>query len=89
LFRSKKTGVVDLVLVIYIVMWTKGVRGVKVNWKVREGQLIPSKGPEWMGIHHHGQDISLPSKWGLLYLSMQGVIQVTKQLIKCFVKIKI
>ncbi len=31
--------------------------------------MLPGKGqgPEWMGILHHEQEISLPSKRGLLY----------------------
>ncbi len=45
------------------------------GWKVRGGQLIPSKGPEWMGIHHHEQDIGLPCKWGFfLRFLVQGVM---------------
>jgi hypothetical protein len=42
----------------------KGWEGVRGDWKVRGGHLIPGKGPEWMGILHNEQDIGLPSKWG-------------------------
>jgi hypothetical protein len=37
----------------------------------RVGQLLTGKGPEWIGIHHHEQDISPPSKLGFYFL--QGV----------------
>jgi hypothetical protein len=37
------------------------------------GQLLPVKGPEWMGIGHYEQDISLPSKLGLFSSFSQGV----------------
>jgi hypothetical protein len=40
---------------------------VRGDWKVRRGQVIPGKGPEWMGIRHHEQNIGLPSKWGFLF----------------------
>jgi hypothetical protein len=36
---------------------------VREDWKVWGGQFIPGKGPEWMGIRHHEQDIGLLSKW--------------------------
>jgi hypothetical protein len=50
-------------------MGQRGERKVRGDWKVRGGQLIPRKGPEWMGIHHHEQDIviDIPSKWGFFY----------------------
>jgi hypothetical protein len=43
-----------------------GVRGV---WKVRVRAVVSSKGPEWTGIHHHEQDIGLPSKWVFFFYS--------------------
>ncbi len=46
-----------------------GLEGVKGDWKVRGGQLIPGKGPEWMGIRHYEQDTGLLSKWGFLFTS--------------------
>jgi hypothetical protein len=55
LFRIKKTEIVDVVVIIQY--WPRGCEGVRGDWKVRVGQLIPSKGPEWMGICHHEQDI--------------------------------
>jgi hypothetical protein len=58
-FQIKKTEIVNSNIV-----WAKGQEGVRGDWKVRGGQLIPGKGPEWMGIRHHEQDIGLPSKWG-------------------------
>jgi hypothetical protein len=38
----------------------------------RVGQLLTDKGPEWMGIRHHEQDIGPPSKQGSS-LFLQGV----------------
>jgi hypothetical protein len=38
----------------------------------RVGQLLTGKGPEWIGIRHHEQDIGRPSKSGML-LFLQGV----------------
>jgi hypothetical protein len=31
----------------------------------RVGQLLARKGPEWMGSHHHEQDLDPPSKLGI------------------------
>jgi hypothetical protein len=42
----------------------------------RVGQLLPNKGPEWMGICRHEQDIGLPSKLGIYFFS-QGVWLMT------------
>jgi hypothetical protein len=40
----------------------------------RVGQLLPGKGPEWIGIRRHEQDIGLPSKLGIFtYYFSQGV----------------
>ncbi len=58
------------------------------DWKKRERQLIPSNGPEWMGICHHEQDIGLPSKWGFLF-TYQCKGFFPEQLITCCVNIKI
>ncbi len=44
-------------------VWERGGRGKSQ----RVGQLLPGKGPEWMGIRHHGQDTGPPSKSGSLY----------------------
>jgi hypothetical protein len=42
----------------------EGVGGGEVDWGLRGEQLMPGKGPEWMGIRHHEQDTGLSSKWG-------------------------
>jgi hypothetical protein len=40
-------------------------------------QLIPDKGPKWMGIRHHEQEVGLPSKWGVFfYLLKEGCAQI-------------
>jgi hypothetical protein len=48
-----------------------------------DSEQVSSKGPEWMGIHHHEQDIGLPSKW-VFSFSTRGYGQVL--LIICVVK---
>jgi hypothetical protein len=42
--------------------------------KVKGGQLLPVRGPEWMGIRHHEQDIGLPSKMGVPYFLLESWI---------------
>jgi hypothetical protein len=71
LFQNKKTMVVDVVIVAWYGPkgWERGEGGKKVMG----GQLLPGKGPEWMGIRHHEQDIGLPSKRGFLYFLQKGV----------------
>ncbi len=55
--------------------------------KLRVGQLLPGKGPEWMGIHHHEQSIGLHSKWGFYLSFSRGV---GAQIINCvFCKYKV
>jgi hypothetical protein len=50
---------------------------VREDWKVRGGQLIPGKRPEWMGIHRYEEDISLSSKWGFLFtFNARGYSQI-------------
>ncbi len=50
---------------------------MKEDWKVKGGQLIPGKGPEWMGIRHHEQDVGLTSKWGSLFaFNVRGYAQI-------------
>jgi hypothetical protein len=49
LFRIKKTEIVDVIVEILR-------QGGGWGW----GQLVSSKEPEWMGIHHHEQDVGLP-----------------------------
>ncbi len=59
------------------IVWAKGVGGVRGDWKVRGGQLIPGKRPGWMGIRHHEQDIGLPSKWGFpFFFNARGYAQI-------------
>jgi hypothetical protein len=54
-----------------------GWEGVTGDWKVRGGQLIPGKGPEWMGIGHQEQDIGLPIKWGFPFtFNARGYAQI-------------
>ncbi len=68
----KKTGIVD---VIYVnsVMWTvekeRGERGKSQG----VGQLLPDKGPGWMGIRYHEQEAGPPSKLsGATFLMHRG-----------------
>jgi hypothetical protein len=70
---DKKTEIVDVVIVIWHgpEVWEE-VRGG--DWKVREGLLIPDKGPGWMGIRYHDQDVDLPSKWGVFFYLLNQVL---------------
>jgi hypothetical protein len=53
---------------------------VKIVSKLGEGgqnqgveQLLPGKGPEWTGIHHHEQNTGpLQGSWGFLSFSFFG-----------------
>jgi hypothetical protein len=56
-------------------MWAEGVgKGRRGRGLENKGwQLLPGKGPEWMGIRYYEQKIGLPSKWGFLYLFARGV----------------
>jgi hypothetical protein len=38
------------------------------------GQLLPGKGPEWVGIHHHEQETGPPSKLGFFITFAGGSI---------------
>jgi hypothetical protein len=71
LFRIKKTDIVDIVVVIYSSTGPRRWVGVGGGLESKV-QLVSSKGPEWMGIRYHEQDIGLPSKW--VYLIAQGVM---------------
>ncbi len=56
------------------IVWAKGAGRGYGGLDSKEGQLIPGKGPEWMGIRHHEQDSGLPSKWGVFfYLWHEGL----------------
>jgi hypothetical protein len=49
---------------------------VKGGKSQRVGQLLPGKGPEWMGICHHEQDTGPPSKSGFFIIFARGSIIV-------------
>jgi hypothetical protein len=68
----KKTMLVDVVFVNNV-MWAERGKGVK-GAKAMGGQLLPDKGPGWMGIHHPEQEAGSPSKWGFLYCFCKGAI---------------
>ncbi len=55
-------------------MGQRGGKGVRGGWKVGGGQLIPGKGPEWMGIRHYEQNIGHPSKLVYFPPLTQGVM---------------
>ncbi len=40
----------------------------------RVGQLLPGKGPEWMGIRHHEQNTGPPSKSEFFITFARGLI---------------
>jgi hypothetical protein len=63
--------IVDVIVVNSVVGaegWERGERGKSR----RVGQLLPDRGPEWMGIRHHEQETGPPSKSGSS-LFLQGV----------------
>ncbi len=65
--RTKKTGFVDVVIVNSVILaegWERGERGKSQS----VGQLLPDRGPEWMGIRHYGQETGPPSKLGFLII---------------------
>ncbi len=62
-------------------MSPNGWEAVRGDWKARGGQLMPGKGPEWMGIRHHEQDISLPSQWGFPFTFNARGLWVTPRII--------
>jgi hypothetical protein len=63
--------IVDVVIVNSI-MWPEGWERGERGKTQRVGQLLPDRGPEWMGISHHEQDTAPPSKLGFLII-LQGV----------------
>ncbi len=73
--QTKKTEIVDVVVVRVeqsgLKGWGRGERG-KSQWV---GQLLPGKGPEWMGIRHHELETSLPSKSGFSVIFAWGSIK--------------
>jgi hypothetical protein len=68
LSRTKKTMIVDVVIV-NSVMWAEGCergeRGERGKSQ-SEGQLLPDRGLEWMGIRHHEHEIGPTISWGSL-----------------------
>jgi hypothetical protein len=59
--RTKMTVIVDVVIVnsvMWVEEWERGERGEGL----RVGQLLPDRGPGWMGIRHNEQEASPPSK---------------------------
>ncbi len=65
--------IVDFVVVNSVMRlrgWERGEGGKNQ----RVGQLLAGKGPEWMGINHHEQNIGPPSKLGIFVISARGLI---------------
>jgi hypothetical protein len=69
--RTKKTVTVDFV-VVNSVMGLKGWERGEGGQNQGVGQLLPGKGPEWMGIRHHEQNIGFPSKLEFFSSFSQG-----------------
>jgi hypothetical protein len=61
LSQTKKTVIVE-VIIVNSVMWAEGWERGEGGKNQRVGQLLAGKGPEWMGTHHHEQDIGPPCK---------------------------
>ncbi len=68
---TKKTMIVD-VIIVNSVMWAEGWERGEWGKSQRVGQLLPDRGPEWMGIRHNEQETGPPSKLGFLVI-LQGV----------------
>ncbi len=60
--------------VVNSVMWAEGWERGEWGKSQRVGQLLPDRGPEWMGVHHHQQETSLPSKLGFFITFARGLI---------------
>jgi hypothetical protein len=65
--------IVDVVIV-NSVMWAEGWERGERGKSQRVGQLLPDRGLEWMGIHHHEQVTGLPSKLGFLIIFARASI---------------
>jgi hypothetical protein len=63
----------DVALVNSVMRAEKRERGERGKSQ-RVGQLLPDRGPEWMGIRHHEQETGLPSKLGFLIIFPMGSI---------------
>ncbi len=72
---TKKAVVVDVVI-LNSVMWAEGWERGERGKSQRVGQLLPDRGPEWMGIRHHEQETSPPSKSGLVIILKLGSITI-------------
>jgi hypothetical protein len=66
--RTKKTEIVDFVIVNSVMWWGSGERGKSHG----VGSSYQAKDHEWMGICHHEQETGLPSKSGS-FIILQGV----------------
>ncbi len=76
--------IVDVVIV-YSVMGLQGWESGEGGQNQWVGQLLPGKGPEWMGIRHHEQNTEPPSKLGLsfLFLLLTRVFLLTIDCVFC------
>jgi hypothetical protein len=71
----KKTVIVDVVTVNRL-MWAKGWERSEMGKSQRVGQLLPDRGPEWMGICHHEQEAGSQSKYGFLIVFARGLNKI-------------
>jgi hypothetical protein len=67
--------IVDAVIV-NSVMWAEGWERGERGKSHRAGQLLPDRGPEWIGIRHHEQKTGPPSKLGFLIIFARGSIKL-------------
>ncbi len=56
------------VIIVNSVMWAEGWERGERGKSQRVKQLLPDRGPEWMGIRHHEQENGPPSKLGFLII---------------------
>jgi hypothetical protein len=62
------------VAVVHSVMWAEGWERGERGKSQMVRQLLPDRGPEWMGIRHHEQETGPPSKSGFLIIFARGSI---------------
>ncbi len=67
----KRTTFVDVV-VVNSVMWAEGWERGERGKSQRVGQLLPDRGPEWMGICHREQETGPPNKSGFIIIFCNG-----------------
>ena len=72
---TKKTVIVNVVIV-NSVTWAEGWERGERNKSQRVGQLLPDRGPEWMGISHHEQEAGSPSQQGFLIVFCKGFSKI-------------